>query len=253
MIDTRLGRRLGDCPRWTVCLLCAALLSGCAAIEDFIAAAVLPPQQAAALGSRLAQEIESKRGLHPSHALQRRVADIGRRIVAAAGPVSEAYDFSFKVIEEPQTLNAFALPGGPIYVTSGLVEAAGSDAQLASVLAHEVAHVTERHVADRLATSYGVQLLGAAALGENPGAIAQIAGSLLQQGLVLKYSRSQELQADRVGLGYLGDAGYDRQAALAMFRKLAPGGESQAPVFLSSHPAMSERIERLQSIIARRD
>ena len=219
-------------------------------VQNLLADAILPPEQAAQLGQKLAQEIEGNEALHPSEALQERAARIGEPIVAAAAPMPQAYDFSFKVLQDADTLNAFALPGGQIYVTSGLMQAADSEAQLASVLAHEVAHVTERHVADRLATSYGVQLLGAVALGQNPGALTQIAGSLLQQGIVLKYSRTQELQADRVGLSYLEEAGYDPSAAVAMFRKLAPGGENQAPAFLSSHPAMQERIERLESLIA---
>lgn len=80
--------------------------------------------------------------------MQARVERIGRRVLAAAGDVPQPYDFSFKVLQDPETINAFAVPGGQIYVTSGLVEAAQSEAQLASIVAHEVAHVTERHAAD---------------------------------------------------------------------------------------------------------
>jgi predicted Zn-dependent protease len=237
----------------------AIVLCGCAAqggalseVQDTIAAVVLPPEQAAQLGEKMAQQIEAKQPL-AGPALQQRVSRVGQQVVAAARNVPSAYDFEFKVLQAPETLNAFALPGGKIYATSGLLRAAESDAQLASVLAHEVAHVTERHIADRMATTYGAQLLSAAALGSDPGALVQLASSVLQQGFVMKYSREQELQADRVGIRMLDQAGYDPHAAISMFRKLGQGGGAQAPAFFSSHPPIGDRIDRLQDIIARRD
>ena len=232
-------------------LLAAMLLAGCAAIAEV----VLPPEQAAQLGAQMAQKIETQEGLSPNAALQARVARIGSRVLAAAPDMPQSYDFSFKVLQAPDTLNAFALPGGKIYVTSGLVELASSDAQLASVLAHEVAHVAERHIADRLAAQYGVQALAAAALGENPGLVAGLAGSVLQQGVLMKYSRTQELEADRRGLAYLSRAGYDPQAAIAMFRKLGAAresGDGALASFFASHPGTEERIDQLQEIIAGR-
>jgi predicted Zn-dependent protease len=121
------------------------------------------------------------------------------------------------------------------------------------VLAHEIAHVAARHIAERLATSYGVQTLAAAALGENPGLVAGLASSVLQQGLLLKYSRTQELEADRLGLRYLVRAGYDPHAAIAMFRKLGAQGGAEPPQFFSSHPSTGDRIEQLKEIIASRN
>lgn len=239
-------------------VLAGFILGGCAAeggvlseVQEAAADLFLPPEQAAQLGARMAQEIEAKQPLHPSAQLQSRVARFGQQVLAQAGEVPQAYDFSFKAIEDPDTVNAFALPGGQIYVTSGLVELAGTDAQLASVLAHEVAHVTERHIAERLATSYGVQALGAAALGADAGTVSQLVGSVLQQGFLLKYSRDQELQADRVGVRYLRQAGYDPNAAIAMFRKLQQASGDGPPVFLSSHPSTGDRIEQLREVIAR--
>jgi predicted Zn-dependent protease len=232
-------------------MLAVALVAGCAAVADV----VLPPEQAAQLGAQMAQNIEAQQGLHPDAAMQARVDRIGRRVLRAAPDMPDAYDFSFDVLQAPDTLNAFALPGGKIYATSALVELAGSDAELASVLAHEIAHVAERHIADRLAAQYGVQALAAAALGQNPGLVAGLAGSVLQQGLLMKYSREQELQADRRGLAYLRAAGYDPQAAVAMFRKLGAareGGDGGLARFFASHPGTEERIDQLQDIIARR-
>jgi beta-barrel assembly-enhancing protease len=239
-----------------ISLFGACLLAGCTVggpleeVQEAVAGVVLPPEQAEQLGSRMAAEVEAKQGLHPDEALQQRVSRIGQRLAAEAD-APEGIDFEFSVVQD-ERVNAFALPGGHIYVTSGLMETAGSEAELASVIAHEVAHVTERHIAERMATSYGVQALAGAALGQSPGTVTQLVSSLLQQGAIMKYSRSQELQADRVGVGTLEDAGYDPQAAIAMFRKLEKAGGDGAPAFLSSHPGTGERIEQLQDIIAER-
>lgn len=242
---------------WLSLILAASLIAGCSAsggqlqeVQEAAAELLLPPQQAAQLGARMAQEIEANQPLHPSNELQQRVSRIGQRLLAQAGEAPEAYNFTFKVLEEPKTVNAFAIPGGHIYVTSGLMQLAGSEAELASVLAHEIAHVTERHIAERMATNYGVQALAGAALGQSPGTVTQLASSVLQQGFLMKYSRSQELQADRVGLGYLRQAGYNPHAAISIFQKLAKGGDESAPTFLSSHPATDQRIEQLKEIIA---
>jgi predicted Zn-dependent protease len=237
--------------------LCAAVClatTGCAStdgalesVQGLVADFVLPPEQAAQLGDRTAREIEASQPAHASPTLER----IGARLLAQVGDVPPAYRFTFREIEQPGTVNAFALPGGHIYVTRDLMRLAGNEAQIAAVVAHEIAHVTERHVAERLGTTYGVQALAGAALGENSGAVTQLASSVLQQGFLLKYSRDQELEADRVGLRYLTRAGYDPQAAVAIFRKLAADGGQGAPAFLSSHPTTDRRIEQLQQIIAR--
>jgi predicted Zn-dependent protease len=96
-----------------------------------------------------------------------------------------------------------------------------------------------------------VDLLASAALGQDPGLLTGLVGSVLQQGFLLKYSREQELEADRVGVGYLADAGYDPRAAIEMFRNLAAAsGGGDGPAFLSSHPTTSQRIEQLERVVA---
>ena len=94
-------------------------------------------------------------------------------------------------------------------------------------------------------------MLGAAALGSDAGTLSQLVGSVVQQGFLMKYSREQELDADRVGLAIMRRAGYDPEAAVAMFRKLAAGEGAGGPAFFDSHPTTGRRIEQLQELIAR--
>ncbi|MGE0314114.1 MAG: M48 family metallopeptidase [Lautropia sp.] len=239
------------------CATGAALLAGCASsngvvgeVTDAVAGIVLPPEQAAQLGDRLAAEVDAK---YPraSPTAQQRVDRIGRQLLASADTGSAPFDFEFTAIEQPGVVNAFALPGGHIYVTTGLLQLAETDAELASVIGHEIAHVTERHIAERMASQYGVQLLASAALGQNPGVVSQLAGSVVEKGLLMRYSRSQELDADRVGVRTMRAAGYDPQGAVSMFRDLEQAsGDSGTPEFLSSHPSNERRIERIQAMIA---
>ena len=234
--------------------LALAVSTGCSSlsgVQGVIGDAVLPPAQAAQLGDRMASQVESEKPLDPSSASQQRIAGIGRRLLPHANTARAPYDFTFKVIEEPGTVNAFALPGGHIYATSGLLQLADTDGQLASVVAHEIAHVTQRHIAERMATQYGLQVLGSVALGGDAGTLSQLAGSVVQQGFLMKYSREQELEADRVGLGIMKRAGYNPEAAVEMFRKLAAGEGKGGPAFFSSHPTTGRRIEQLQGLIAR--
>ena len=234
------------------CCSAPPLLAGCGSLDSLqeaVADVVLPPEQAAELGDRMAREIESKQPLDPRAARQQQVRRIGQRLLAQAGPVPGGPDFSFKVIQQPETVNAFALPGGHVYVTSGMMDLLDGEDELAAVIGHEIAHVTERHIAERMATSYGLQAAASMALGQDPGQLSALVASALQQGFLLKYSRDQELQADRVGVGLMRRAGYDPRAAIEVFRKLAAGGGQRAPAFLSSHPSHAARIEQLQRII----
>ena len=235
-------------------LIAAALATGCAStggafdgVQGIVADFVLPPEQAAQLGARAASEIEAKKRTYRNAGLEQ----IGHRLLAQAGPLPRAYAFTFKVIDEGKTVNAFALPGGQIYVTSAMMQLASTEGQIAAVLAHEIAHVTERHVAERLAADYSIQALTAAALGQNAGAVTQLAGSVLQQGFLMRYSRSHELEADRVGLGLMRRAGYDPRDAVTIFRKLESGSGGGSPEFLSSHPSNERRIEQLEDLIRR--
>lgn len=212
---------------------------------------LLPPEQETELGKQLSAELEKEVKLHPSPEVQAYIQELGNEIVRAAGPsVPEGITFTFKVIDDPDTVNAFAMPGGYIYFYSGLLLKAENTSEVIGVMGHEVAHVTERHVAERLVKAYGLQALANMALGKNPGQVKQLVAGLLAQGYLLKYGREQESESDKVGLAYvLRDNKYDPIGMATFFQKLDEGGAS-VPTIVSSHPDPGERAKRIRELLA---
>ena len=181
------------------------------------------------------------------------VRSIGRRLVARAGGPRYPYSFSIANYRE---INAFALPGGPVWIHRGALEAAANEAQVAGVLAHEVAHIARRHAADQLTKQLVadglVGLLGAV-LGNAPSARAAQAGAqVLAGGYMLKFSRDDEREADRAGAEIVRQAGWDARGLLE-FMELLQRQQGRDPssvqLFLSSHPAPAERAALLRKSI----
>jgi predicted Zn-dependent protease len=207
-------------------------------------------QEEIRLGKELSAEIEKEQPVLNNPALERYISDIGRRI--ASQTESPDLPYTFKIIENDE-VNAFALPGGPIYVNTGLLEYADNEAELASVMAHEIAHITQRHATEQLTTSVGVQLLTQILLGENPAATTALAGDIATSLGMLKFSRSDELEADRMGTQYMFKAGYNPTAMINMQRKLAQLQESNPSKVLSwfsTHPMSQARIDAVAREIA---
>ena len=237
-------------------LAAAHVLAGCSTIpvvNEFNAAAadlLLPPAEEKQLGLKVAAEVEGKSKLSTDPELVRFVSQVGQR-VARTSPNPHRWAFTFKVVDEPKTVNAFAIPGGNIYVYSGLLKAAKDEAQLASVLAHEVAHVTSRHIAKRMVAAYGMETLSNVALGKDANTLAQIGAAIATQGLLLKNSRDDEAEADSKGVVATARAGYDPRAMVEFFQILRKG-EGNVPefmAFLSDHPLTADRIRALLSDI----
>lgn len=241
--------------------LSLAAASGCQTAHNAVdtvsgvaADALLPPSQEEQLGDQLSKEIESEVKMHPDEEVQRYVDRLGNRLVRAAkarGEVPEGIDFAFHVIDDDKQVNAFAIPGGDIYVYSGLLKAAESEAEVAGVLAHEVSHVTERHVAERLVASYGLSALAALALGENPNLLAQLATQVVGTGVLLKYSRDQESEADATAIPFLVRAGYNPDGLVTFFERMAEdaGEVPGALQLLQSHPAPRTRVQQTKALI----
>ncbi len=185
----------------------------------------------------------------------RYVRGVGRRLVAAAGRTP--YPFSFTVADYRE-VNAFALPGGPIWIHRGALEQARTESEVAGILAHEIAHVTRRHAADQLTKAMmarmGLGLLGAM-LGSGGGAsTAQVAAGFLTNGVFMKFSRDAEREADEVGLRTLVRAGWDGRGMtdlMTVLRRQSQRDPGSVEVFFSTHPSPQERVDRLRADVAR--
>lgn len=220
-------------------------------VQDFAADQLIPIDQENALGAQLSAELGSQLQMHPSEEVQAYVTDLGNQVVSVAADRDPGITFRFHVVDDDSTVNAFAIPGGYIYVYTGLLLEAQSEAELMAVLSHEVSHVTQRHVAERLVATYGLETVLGLALGQEPGMISQLVAQVAGTGVLLRHSRAAETEADQVGFGYQVAAGFDPHGFVDFFSKLTGG--TRQPEFLSSHPNPENRIEAIQAMIARRD
>jgi predicted Zn-dependent protease len=211
-----------------------------------------------ALGLQAAPQMAQEfGGLHPDERLQAQIDAIGQRLVEQSEAGKTEYPFDFHVLADSETVNAFALPGGQIFITTGLLELMGSEGEIAGVLAHEIGHVAGRHAAEQMAKSGLIEgLAGAAGVvlydPENPSSAgaAQMA-ALVGRMINMKYGRDDELQSDRLGVRIMGDSGYDPRAMLQMMEKLAASSQGQRPPeFFSTHPNPENRIAEIQEAIA---
>lgn len=186
-------------------------------------------------------------------AMQRALSGVGQRLLDAAGEDAAAWEM---VVFASPEVNAFALPGGKIGVFEGMFRAAASPDQLAAVVGHEIGHNQADHAEERLSAAvlkrFGLRLVGAALeIGDIAYAneIAALLGVGVEYGLVLPYSRRQELEADRLGLFTMAEAGFAPQAAVELWRRMDRLADRGVPAFLSTHPAPEARIESLEGLL----
>ena len=258
--------------RWPVLALALVLASGCATTTNYVTG----EQQRTAyswaeqvqLGQEADRQIIAQYGLYDDDALAAYVDRLGQEVLrtSAYGDASTPAEirstpFYFRILDSP-VVNAFALPGGYIYVTRGLLAHLQNEAQLAMVLGHEIGHVLGQHAAERAANAQLGQLglLGAAILGEVVvgGGVGQGVldyGGAAAQFLFLKYGRDDEREADRAGVAYSEFAGYDAAQAASFFRSLERlSAESGGlPTFLSTHPDPEEREQTIPVLAAQYD
>ncbi len=183
------------------------------------------------------------------------VTRLGQRLAKAAPGAK--YPYSFQVADAPE-INAFSLPGGPVWINRGVLRAAGNESQVAGVLAHEIAHIAQRHAADQLTKTlmarWSLGALGAM-LGNVGGAgTAQAAGAMMANGVFLKFSRDDERDADEVGLAILTRAGWDARGMIELFetlRRESARDPGAVELFFSTHPSPQDRIARLTAAAAR--
>jgi len=237
--------------RPTVTLLLVALVVGCAGVHRF-RPNVYSVDGDIRLGQQLQKDVESEVTLLRLSALSQLVSSIGTRLRdASPEPAFRLFPYTFQVVDSPE-VNAFALPGGPIYVNSALIELCDTEDQLASVLAHEMSHVAARHATEMLTTQNLTELALIAAISVVPVPIPPIAWEGAKLGYVLgllKYSRGKEAEADRLGLQVMNAAGYDPTEMAVVFKKLAEQQHSLPSVverFFSSHPLSEDRMHDVE-------
>jgi hypothetical protein len=181
------------------------------------------------------------------------VRQLGQKLAAHAP--GEPWPYSFRVVNQKE-INAFALPGGPMFVNVGTIQAADNEAQLAGVMAHELAHVVQRHAtaaATKQMKTQGLLNILGAVLGARGGALAQVAAAGISFGVgsyFLKNSREAETEADLVGTDILYDTGYDPKQMAIFFQKLEEEGGSRGPEFLSDHPNPGNRVQKVEQEVA---
>lgn len=217
-------------------------------------------EQEVMLGQQAAPEMETQFG-GPSadQALQARVDQIGQKILSSSEASQAPYSFEFTVLADRETVNAFALPGGKIYITEALAGLLQTEGELAGVLAHEIVHVVGRHSAEQVARAQLTDgLTGAAVIAtydpQNPSSAQQAAmAQMIGQVIGMRYGREDELESDRLGVAYMADAGYDPRALVKVMQVLAEAnGGPRQPEFLSTHPDPGNRIEAIEAAIAER-
>lgn len=232
--------------------LLTVFLAGCAvSMTDIHGFNLITLDQERELGNNFAVEIEKQHQMVNDPEVTRYVDRVGRRLLGGAREVN--FDYVFKVVKD-DSVNAFAIPGGRVYVNTGLLKAADSETELAAVMAHEISHSVARHGTRQLTQQYGYSLVLSLVLGDNPNLLAQLAAQLFGQAGMMSYSREFENQADYLGVETMSRAGYNPLGMETFFQKLAAIGERNPNAlasFFSSHPLTAERIRRVDAEIAK--
>ncbi|MCS7065050.1 MAG: M48 family metallopeptidase, partial [Fimbriimonadales bacterium] len=191
---------------WMMLMGATLVLTGCRGT-------IWSKQDEVRIGKEVSLEVEKAYKLDPNPAHQQRVQLIGQRLLTVARV--EPYEYTFKVLDSDE-VNAFALPGGPVYIMRGLLEMVGDDDELACVMGHELAHINRRHAAKQVTRGTWASVLIVLGTRGKVRDIAELTATLLQ----LKYSRNQEYEADRLGIEYAYRAGYDPNGMIRFFQKL---------------------------------
>src|SRR6266542_1124869 len=239
-------------PRPAACLIMALALlaTGCETVPytGRSQLQLLSPSQESEMGVQAYQQILGQSHASADTAATGMITRVGSRIAAVTG--RPEYKWEYRLIQDDKQANAFALPGGKVAVYTGILPITRDEAGLAVVLGHEVSHVMARHSAERiseqLSLQLGAQMVGSA-LGLDPE-VTKVGAGLLVSALLLPWGRSQESEADHLGLIYMAKAGYDPHAARDLWIRMAEAskGRSRPPEFLSTHPSEEARVRQIE-------
>jgi predicted Zn-dependent protease len=247
--------------RTALLALAAALVAACATSPTGRTQLMLVSEQQAISASRQAyvQEIgKAKQAgkLVTDPRLLKRVEVITERLVAQAvkmRPDSAQWEWSVQVIDEPKNVNAWCMAGGRMAIYTGLIQQVDpTDAELAQVMGHEIAHALANHTAERMSMAMAGQagVIAAGLMSDNSGAAMAAAAVAAKVAVDLPNSRTAETEADRIGIELAAKAGYDPRAAITLWQKMgAVGGGKAPPAFLSTHPSDEQRQQRLGALV----
>jgi predicted Zn-dependent protease len=198
------------------------------------------------LGAQMARDISQQLQLVNDPEALAYVRDIGQRMVAQSN--MSTLPWEFHIVRDDQ-VNAFSIPGGHIYINTGLIKAAHSASELAGVMAHEFSHGVARHATQQISAQYGINVVANAALGKNASAYQQLLAQVISGGAMARYSREQEKQADDMGVDFMFKAGYDPNGMANMFRTLLAEEKARPNAvskFFASHPLTEDRIKAVE-------
>jgi predicted Zn-dependent protease len=243
-----------------ILILCTVLVSACATSPTGRHQLMIVSEDSAIAASKEAyvemlRPYAEEGKIDNDPALKKRVNNITGRLIAQAikmRPETRDWEWSIKIIDDPETVNAWAMAGGKMALYSGLIaKIKPSDDELAQVLGHEIAHALAKHSAEKMsvamASSIGVMAVGVATKGEG----LALSGAALAAALAVQKpnSRAAETEADRIGIELAAKAGYDPRAAITLWQKMAKVGGKGPPEFLSTHPAPENREKTLASLV----
>ena len=240
--------------------LLAGLAAGCMPATSYNVATqrqetlFISPDREIALGESVAKQVEEEFTVVRDPKLLEQLDRVGSRIAAVADRKDLSYRFTIVEMkergEEKDQPNAFSLPGGPVYVSKSLIELVQSDDELAAVLGHEVGHIVGKHAAKRIQGAVGLQMLEILAAGTRAADAQTRQGmDLAFTSLLLEYSQQDELEADRLGLKYLKEAGYEPNAAITFMQRLRDYSMKQPSrrySYFRTHPHFADRIRLLR-------
>ena len=212
-------------------------------------------EQDVQVGQENAAQVRKQMNVIKDPVLSEYVNRVGKRLVSAQEAQESGFPFSFEVVADP-SINAFALPGGPMFINTGLLRAVDNEAQLAGVMGHEMSHVILRHGTNQASKSKLIELPAVLASqmsgsGSMMGQLAQLGIGLGANSVLLRFSRTAESQADLMGSHLMAESGYNPIEMARFFEKLNAEGGQRAPQFLSDHPNPENREKAIEEEVTR--
>ncbi len=231
-----------------VLLVLVQLFAGCATISQIN---FISTQEEVALGRQFAEQVETEMKMYDDPVVQAYVDSLGQLLAAHSDRTN--IEYHIKVVDTDE-VNAFALPGGYLYVNRGLISTAETESELAAVMGHEIGHIVGKHSARQLSGQIGLSSIIAIALGDSSSMVEQLVAGIVTTGALMKYSRDMESEADVFGADETYRAGIDPGGMAAFFGKLLEleGGRTPSGLekFFSTHPPTRERIDKSNAYIA---